>query len=154
VTPDRRGDLIEALWPAAAHLVCLVHGDGGQRDIHQALTRLTPAEKDALLVMLAALVDPDDRPDDLLHWITWDEHGHPTRPETGDPRSLRRINHDSDTEAEPPPTPRRQVIVDVTRELAAQGLSRTDIARRLGVTWSAVTQAHSRTRTPLPKVGG
>lgn len=77
MTPEERGDLAERLLPVAAKLVCIVHGDGGPRDIHQAVARLTSDERDALLVVMAGLVDPDAPVDDVLGYVTWDEHGNP-----------------------------------------------------------------------------
>jgi len=79
---ETRGDLAQRLLPVAARLACIVHGDGGQPDIHHLLTQLDPAEKDALIVVLAALVDPDRSLGDALAFVTWDEHGTPAPPET------------------------------------------------------------------------
>jgi hypothetical protein len=47
---------------------------------------------------------------------------------------------------------RRQALVEDTAELAALGVPRDMIAERLGVTWSAITQAHSRCGVPLPEI--
>lgn len=47
---------------------------------------------------------------------------------------------------------RRQALVEDTAELAALGVPRDLIAERLGVTWSAITQAHSRCGVPLPEI--
>lgn len=61
--------MAEQLLPVAAHLVALVHGDGGPRDVHQALARLDAGEKEALLVVLAGLVDPDQPLGRSLGWL-------------------------------------------------------------------------------------
>lgn len=75
MTAEERGDMVEELLPQAANLVALVHGDGGPRDIHQALARLDATQKEALLVILAALVDPDQPMSRALGWVDFDEHG-------------------------------------------------------------------------------
>jgi hypothetical protein len=80
LTAERRGDLAEELLPVAAHLVALVHGDGGPRDVHQALARLDAGKKEALLVVLAGLVDPDQPVGKALGWLDFNEHGALTVP--------------------------------------------------------------------------
>ncbi|MFF9632905.1 hypothetical protein [Streptomyces fradiae] len=70
-----RGDLVEELLPVAAHLVTLVHGDGGPEDVHRALAELDAVRKDALLVVLAGMVDPDQPVGKTLGWLHFDEHG-------------------------------------------------------------------------------
>lgn len=97
LTATERGDMVERLIPVATNLAMLVHGDGGPRDIHQALVRLTPGDKDALLVILAALVDPDQPIGKALGWVEFDEYGELTVPEWGDDRSLRSLREDMDT---------------------------------------------------------
>lgn len=81
--------MAEALLPIAAHLVALVHGDGGPRDVHQALARLDATQKDALLVVLAGLVDPDQPMGASLGWLDYDEHGRTVVPAWGDSTPLR-----------------------------------------------------------------
>ena len=56
---EQRGDLVERMLPEAANLALLVHGDGGPEDIAQALAGLDETEKNALIVVLASMVDPD-----------------------------------------------------------------------------------------------
>jgi hypothetical protein len=68
------------MLPVAAHLSCLVHGDGDRRDIGQVIARLAEGEKDALLVVLAGLVPPDVPLGWLLAYLTWDEHGKAASP--------------------------------------------------------------------------
>jgi hypothetical protein len=63
----------------AVELACLVQGDGGRDDIAAWLAAVPAGEKDALLVVLAALVDTSQRPCDLLSWLTFDETGRPMR---------------------------------------------------------------------------
>jgi hypothetical protein len=81
LTAKERGDVAEQLLPKAANLVMLVHGDGGPRDIHQALVRLTPGQKEALLVILAGLVDPEKPMGEALSWLDFDECGNLTVPD-------------------------------------------------------------------------
>jgi hypothetical protein len=64
--------MAERLMPVAAHLVTLVHGDGGPVDVQEALARLDSAEKDGLLVVLAGLVDPDQPMGRALGWLDAD----------------------------------------------------------------------------------
>jgi len=82
MTPTEHGDLAERLLPIAAGLACITHGDGDRRDIAHTLQTLDQAERDALIVVLAGLINPDTRLTDALGYITWDETG---RPATGTP---------------------------------------------------------------------
>jgi hypothetical protein len=56
---EARGDLAERMLPVAAQMAMLVHGDGGPGDIAQVLAGLDDTERNALVVVLAGLVDPD-----------------------------------------------------------------------------------------------
>jgi hypothetical protein len=143
MTPEERGNLAERLLPHAAHLICLVHGDGGPRDIQQALARLTAEEAAALPVILAALADPDRQLAEALAWVTWDE---PARV-TGSVRDLASV-----TEAMPSAQLRRAAIVEDTAELARQQLTRDEISERLGIRWKTVQQAHIRCGVRVPAV--
>lgn len=89
-----RGDLVQRLLPIAGHLTTLVHGDGGQRDIHQAIARLTPDDRDNLLVVLAGLVNPDVPMSALLGWLTFDEYGNPVKPEVATDATLRDLSEE------------------------------------------------------------
>lgn len=73
MTPEQRGDLAEAMIPVAANLVTLVHGDGGPEDVQEVLTSLDPRQKDALLIVLAGLVDPDQPISKALGWLEFTE---------------------------------------------------------------------------------
>ncbi|WP_228981383.1 hypothetical protein [Streptomyces sp. DH12] len=75
LSAEERGDLVEALLPVAAHVVTLVHGDGGPQDVQQVFAGLDAVQKDALLVVLAGMVDPERPVGDLLGWVSFDEHG-------------------------------------------------------------------------------
>lgn len=90
MTPTERGDLAERLLPLAAALACVVHGDGGPKEIQHALVQLDDVERDALIVILAGLVDPDARLRDVLGYLDWDETGAPARA-TQSTRTLREV---------------------------------------------------------------
>ncbi|MFE0207061.1 hypothetical protein [Streptomyces sp. NPDC058985] len=77
---EQRGDLAERMLPEAANLAVLVHGDGGPEDVSAVLAGLSAAEKDALIVVLAGLVDPDQPVGRALGWLDHDEHGSLTVP--------------------------------------------------------------------------
>jgi transposase len=89
LTAAQRGDLAEELLPVAANLAVLVHGDGGPEDVREVLENLTAAQKDALLVVLAGLVDPDQPVGKALGWLSFNEHGALTVPSWSDDRSVR-----------------------------------------------------------------
>ncbi|MFC9736144.1 hypothetical protein, partial [Streptomyces roseolus] len=72
-----RGDLAEELLPTAASLVTIVHGDGGPDDLGSLIGRLGAVQKDALLVLLASMVDPDQALSDAFAWLQFDEYGRP-----------------------------------------------------------------------------
>lgn len=76
-TPTERGDLAERMLPLAAKLACIAHGDGDWRDVEHITAQLDRAELVALTVVLGGLVDPGQRIDDALGYITWDEQGRP-----------------------------------------------------------------------------
>ncbi|MGW1870962.1 hypothetical protein ACWCPS_36155 [Streptomyces mauvecolor] len=86
---QERGDLAEQLLPVAANLTMLVHGDGGVQDIRHVLADLTPAEKEALLVVLAGLVRVDQPLGKLLGWLDFDENGHLVAPSWEERSTLR-----------------------------------------------------------------
>jgi len=90
-TAEARGDLVEELLPLAAHLACIVRGDGGPEDIAEALDALTPYEQTALIVSLAGLVNPDTHLHEALGYLTWDEHGNETPPVRADHRTIRTL---------------------------------------------------------------
>ncbi|MEU9998067.1 hypothetical protein [Streptomyces sp. NPDC050848] len=100
LSAKERGDMAEALLPIAAHLVTLVHGDGGPRDVHQALARLDATQKDALLIVLAGLVDPDQPMGRALGWLDYDEHGRMVVPAWGDRARLRDLAPEPELEEE------------------------------------------------------
>lgn len=72
----RYGKLAERMVPNAIALACAVR-DEGPESIGEFLAGFGAREKDALLVVLAAMVPVDQSPQALLSWISWDEHGRP-----------------------------------------------------------------------------
>jgi hypothetical protein len=54
--------------PKAANLAVLVHGDGGPEDIAEVLERLDDTQKNALIVVLAGMVDPEQPVGKGLSW--------------------------------------------------------------------------------------
>jgi len=82
VTREELGDLAERMVFKGARLAAIVHGDGGRWDVDNLIGGLDLTELRALAVVLAAMVDPEQTVGQALAHITWDEHGHPVRPET------------------------------------------------------------------------
>lgn len=75
LTASERGDLANRMLPVAGRLACILHGEGDARDVAHALDPLDRIELVAVIVNLAAMVDPDAPLADLLGYVTWDEHG-------------------------------------------------------------------------------
>ncbi len=92
LTASERGDLANRMLPVAGRLACIVHGEGDARDVAHALDPLDRIELVAVIVNLAAMVDPDAKLVDLLGYVTWDENGNAAteQPQYGQltPRSL------------------------------------------------------------------
>lgn len=68
MTTEQRGDLAQEMLPEAANLAMLVHGDGGPEDIAEVLARLDDTQKNALIVVLAGMVDPEQPVGKGLSW--------------------------------------------------------------------------------------
>lgn len=64
------GDLAEAMVPVAARLVGAVHDDGPGH-VARVVNSLDAQEIRGLVVVLAAMVDPDRTPTELLGWVDW-----------------------------------------------------------------------------------
>jgi hypothetical protein len=97
LTSQQRGDLAEQMLPVAAHLAVLVHGDGGPSDIADALAGLDETQKNALIVVLAGLVDPEQPVRKALGWVDFDEHGTLTVPASwSEARSVRDLAPEPD----------------------------------------------------------
>ncbi|MCI3279163.1 hypothetical protein [Streptomyces cylindrosporus] len=94
LTARQRGDLAEEMLPVAANLAVLVHGDGGPQDVAQVLEGLDQRQKDALIVVLAGLVDPEQPVGKALGWLDFNEHGALTVPSWSEDRSVRDLAPD------------------------------------------------------------
>ena len=68
MTAPEHEQLVDALVPLAAELVATVR-DYGPADVAAVLQRVPAGRHDALAVVLAAMVDPDARPSELLAWV-------------------------------------------------------------------------------------
>jgi hypothetical protein len=86
-TERRRADLAERMVPVAAQLVGAVHDDGPD-EVAAILRKIRPQQYDALAVVLAAMVDPELTPAELLAWVQWDEPEPGYRPRPGNRRAL------------------------------------------------------------------
>lgn len=76
-----KGRLAERMVPVALDLVGLVRGEGDADLIGEAIGVLSEQEAKAAMVVLAAMVPQDRSPQELLAWVTWDEHGRPLPPD-------------------------------------------------------------------------
>lgn len=74
LTPEERGDLVEALLPEAAGLAVGVREETSE-EIGARLAGLSRHELEALAVVLAAMVDPDRGLREALGWVDFDEFG-------------------------------------------------------------------------------
>lgn len=91
---EQRGDLAEAMLPVAANLSVLVHGDGGPEDVAAVLEGLDDAAKNALIVVLAGLVDPEQPVGKALGWLDFNEHGSTVVPSWSEQASVRDLAPD------------------------------------------------------------
>ncbi|MFF8610843.1 hypothetical protein ACF06X_33595 [Streptomyces sp. NPDC015346] len=166
LSAKERGDMAEALLPIAAHLVTLVHGDGGPRDVHQALARLDATQKDALLVVLAGLVDPDQPMGAALGWLDFNEHGETVVPTWGEKTPLRDLAPDPELEddyvdeaairkyvlgvrIEVTPQERLEAVV----RCVARGMTYLEIDAMHGLTKGSTSTFISRTRRAYEQRG-
>lgn len=98
MSPTDRGDLAEAMLPVAANLAVLVHGDGGPEDVSEVLAGLDDAQRNALIVVLAGLVDPDRPLGAVLGWLDFNEHGQQVVPDWNDKATLRAVAEEAQPE--------------------------------------------------------
>jgi hypothetical protein len=89
LSAQQRGDLAEQMLPTAAHLAVLVHGDGGPEDVAEVLAGLSDTQKNALIVVLAGLVDPEQPVGKALGWLDFNEHGALTVPSWSEAGAVR-----------------------------------------------------------------
>lgn len=76
VSAAARGRVAEAMVPVAMAFVGVVRDQDGE-GVGNFLRALSGAEREALPVILAAMVPDDKTPQELLAWVTWDENGDP-----------------------------------------------------------------------------
>ena len=98
LSPEQRGDLAERMLLTAANMTVLVHGDGGPEDVAQVLAGLDDTAKNALIVVLAGLVDPDQPVGKALGWLDFTEHGTLTVPSWSEQRSVRDLAPEPDVD--------------------------------------------------------
>lgn len=131
-----REELVDALVPLAAELVGTVR-DYGPDDVAAVLARVPgrpPGDfgpMDALVVVLAAMVDPDSNAAQLLAWT---EQGPVETREAFEPQHLQ-----VKIAGRNAPCQAQETRVEVER-LTQQGLSAQQIAGQLGLTQRAVTR--------------
>lgn len=130
--------LADELVPIAAELVGVVR-DYGPEDVAAVLARVPDGRHDALAVVLAAMVNPDARPSQLLAWTK----AGPVESRQFTPAAYDIKNLPSDTLGRR--SERRQEILRLTRE----GLTRPQIAGRLGVTVRCVERHRAAIRQAL-----
>lgn len=127
LTVEQRGDMAEALLPVAAHLVTLVHGDGGPEDVRDVLAALTAQQKDALLVVLAGLVDPEQPVGKALGWLEFTEERDLVVPPWAEHTRIRELAPEPDVDGD---------IVDVVavdQYVAGRGTAVTDEERLIAI---------------------
>lgn len=133
LTASERGDLAERMLPIACQLAVIVHGEGDQQDIAHVLSQLDDTERQALIVALAALINPDKRLADALDYVRWDEEGRPAPP-TLVRRTIRQEARQQWTPTDAS-DPRQEAL-----RLHLQGISAGRIAERVGVTERTVNR--------------
>lgn len=129
VRAQARGDLAERLVPVAAELAARVR-DEDRQSLGDFLAQYTRAERDALLIVVAAMVDVDRTPAELLAHVTFDEFGQVL---DGAAPALPRCS--TEPEAEPEAgsrLPARERNLQTFAELRAQGLRPEQAAVRMG----------------------
>lgn len=126
----QRGDMVEALLPEAAGLVVDVH-EGSADDIKTRLAGLTRHELEAVVVIVAALADPDVGIREALAWVNFDENGNRLYPSdlTRSQKAVRDLA----------PALRRQMsgvdVVAVNRALSGRdrGVALSQVERRMAI---------------------
>lgn len=168
-TAEQRGDLAEEMLPVAVRLACLVRGDGGPQDIQSELAALDAQQKDALIVVLAGLVDPDRPIGSALSWLDFDENGEPIVPGWDDRTPLRQLAGDDEPDADAGDlidevavqaylagrrvqvTPRERV--EAIARGVRRGMGYPDFDRAHGLKPNTTAQFVSRERTKATKEG-
>ncbi|WP_100499384.1 hypothetical protein [Geodermatophilus chilensis] len=126
--------LVDQLLPIAAELVGTVR-DYGPDDVAAVLARVPAGRHDALAVVLAAMVDPDRSPAELLAWLDGPTR---SRPFTPDRYNVKKLS----AEALGRRGERRAEIA----RLSALRVPAHEIARRLGITTRSVVRHRTAIR--------
>jgi DNA-binding NarL/FixJ family response regulator len=131
-------ELADSLVPLAAELVGTIR-DFGPEDVAAVLARVPDGRHDALAVVLAAMVDPDKRPRELLAW-TFDGpvQSRDFSPPGYDMKGLTQSALGRHAE-------RRAEVARLTN----LGMSAEAIGERLGITKRAVTRHRQAIREAL-----
>jgi hypothetical protein len=121
-TPEELGQQAVQLVPIAQRVVGTVHLDGPAA-IRELLHPLDAQQLSALVVVLAAMVDLEASPSQLLAWVNWDDPASWPEPiQAATPTRGRRPTRQQLKE-------RRDQVVALTRA----GMAASDIAARLGI---------------------
>ena len=131
-------EFAESLVPIAAELIGTVR-DYGADDVAAVLARVPDGRHDALAVILAAMVDPDARPSQLLAWTHLGPV--PSREFTPPGYELKSLP--------PEALGRRSERRMAVAQMSAAGVSIRDIADRLGITERSVVRHRSAIRAGL-----
>lgn len=125
--------LVDDLVPIAAELVGTVR-DYGPDDVAAVLARVPHGRHDALAVVLAAMVDPDARPAELLAWTS----AGPVQSRDFTPTAFRDLSTGHAEQV----AERRATVARLT----ADGWGPTEIADRLGITKRSVVRHRAAIR--------
>jgi DNA-directed RNA polymerase specialized sigma24 family protein len=130
------------LVPIAAELVGVVR-DYGPDDVAAVLARVPDGRHDALAVVLAAMVDPDKRPSQLLAWTKHmaESSDKSEREKVPAHLTVAQVNAVSDGRR-----PERRAEI---ARLTLAGYSTTQIAERVGISTRAVVRNRAAIRKVL-----
>jgi DNA-binding CsgD family transcriptional regulator len=161
MSAEQRADLVEALLPDAAGLVCAVREETREQ-ITARLRGLSRHELEVVAVVLAALADPDQSLRESFGWINFDEHGAPLERRSSATRTVREVPStalphtkgrsgvdevavERALHGDPQPLNASERSLAVDRGIR-RGLSYDLVAERLGMKREAVEQAWGRAK--------
>ncbi|GAA0500953.1 hypothetical protein [Streptomyces olivaceiscleroticus] len=161
LSAEECGDLVEALLPDAAGLVCAVREESRDQ-IAARLGGMSRHELEAMAVILAAMADPERGLREAFEWINFDEYGEPLPwpsrssktvrglVSTAAPRMKGRAGVDEVAveralHGDPQPLNSAERALGVDRGIR-RGMSYDDVAERLQMTRKAVEQAWTRAK--------
>lgn len=168
LTAQQRGDLAESMLRVAATMTVLVHGDGGPEDVQEALAELDDTQRTALIVVLAGLVDPEQKLSKALGWVEFDETGTLAVPRWDEKRTVRDLAEEQELAEDPDyvdmvavrrylagarmPLSDTEFLVAL-EHAAAQGLAMNELDRRQGVTRNVNGDRVNRMRKAYERAG-